>query len=270
LLTAGGPQEIAAHLKILAAHPGHWPAIAFSNHDVIRTVTLFGGDGKTPDLAKAMLALLFVLRGTALLYQGEELGLPEVDLHRDQLRDPVGDLYYPLFKGRDGCRTPMPWDAAAPNLGFTRGVPWLPLGRDHRALAVSAQEKDAASPLNFARAMLKARKNHPALRLGSLALLDSPDRVLAFIREHEDERILCVFNLSDEPRSFEHGLERFQEKCTAVFRPEPRQKKEIEHFRDLTKHENALARPLDFGTGAAKHDGTKLELGPLAAFFALL
>ena len=91
-----------------------------------------------------MLALLCALRGTVLLYQGEELGLPEIDLRRDQLRDPVGDLYYPLFKGRDGCRTPMPWDAAKPNLGFSSGTPWLPPGPDHAALAVAAQERDPA------------------------------------------------------------------------------------------------------------------------------
>ena len=87
-----------------------------------------------------------------LLYQGEELGLPEVDLRRDQLKDPVGDLYYPLFKGRDGCRTPMPWDAEQPNLGFSAGTPWLPLGPAHRRLAVSEQEKDPSSALAFTRA----------------------------------------------------------------------------------------------------------------------
>ncbi len=107
--------------------------MSFCNHDIVRTVTRFGGGAAgDPRLAKLMLALLFSLRGTVLLYQGEELGLPEVDLERHQLRDPVGDLYYPIAKGRDGCRTPMPWDAAAPNLGFTSGTPWLPLGAAHK------------------------------------------------------------------------------------------------------------------------------------------
>jgi alpha-glucosidase len=237
LLMASGPQEIAAHLKTLAAHPDHWPAIAFSNHDAIRTVTRFGGDGATPGLAKVMLALLFSLRGTALLYQGEELGLPQVDLQRSQLRDPVGDLYYPLFKGRDGCRTPMPWDANAPGLGFSSGTPWLPPGPAHAALAISLQEKDTASPLNFARMMLKARKDHPALRLGTLSLLQAPEWLLAFSREQDGERILCVFNLSDEPRVFEYA---------------------------------GIGKALDFGTGETRRDGDNLELGPLAAFFALI
>ena len=78
----------------------------------------------------------------------------------------MGDLYYPLFKGRDGCRTPMPWDAAKPNLGFSSGTPWLPLGPEHRALAVSEQEEDPASALAFTRKLLAARKAHPALRDG--------------------------------------------------------------------------------------------------------
>src|SRR5262249_19758862 len=151
-------EGIIAHLKTLALYPDHWPCIAFSNHDVIRTASRFGEAS-----AKALLALLFALRGTVLLYQGEELGLPEVDLRRDQLRDPVGDLYYPLVNGRDGCRTPMPWDANNPNPGFSTAAPWLPLGAEHAALAVSLQERDASSTLAYARAFLKARKNLPAL-----------------------------------------------------------------------------------------------------------
>ena len=168
LLMTGDAEGIIAHLKTLAAYPDHWPAIAFSNHDVIRTVTRFG-EGS----AKVMLALLFALRGTALLYQGEELGLTEVDLARDQLKDPVGDLYYPLFKGRDGCRTPMPWDAGKPNLGFSAATPWLPLGSDHVRLAAARQAADAHSTLAYARAFLKARKKLDALILGDLALLDA-------------------------------------------------------------------------------------------------
>lgn len=188
-LLANDAAAIRAHLEALARFPGHWPCISFSNHDVIRTVTRFG-EGS----AKSLLALLCALRGTVLLYQGEELGLPEVDLRRDQLKDPVGDLYYPLFKGRDGCRTPMPWDVSAPNLGFTSGTPWLPMGPAHAALAVGAQERDPDSALAYTRKWLAARKAHPALRAGTLELL--PGEGLAFVREAEGERIVCVFNLT--------------------------------------------------------------------------
>lgn len=147
-----------------------------------RTASRFGADA-----AKAMLALLFsALRGTLLLYQGEELGLPDVTLRRDQLKDPVGDLYYPLFKGRDGCRTPMPWDADAPNLGFSSGTPWLPLGPEHRALAVSVQDGDPDSALAYTRKLAAARHAHRALREGSLTLLPG---ALAFVREGGGDRL---------------------------------------------------------------------------------
>jgi alpha-glucosidase len=240
LLVATGAEEIAAYLKSLAAYPDHWPCMSLSNHDVTRTVSRFGGGAAgDPALARLMLALLFALRGTTLLYQGEELGLPEVDLRRDQLRDPVGDLYYPVAKGRDGCRTPMPWDSGAPNFGFSSGKPWLPLGPAHGALAVSVQEKDAASPLNFTRALLKARKAYPALRLGELELLDAPATLLAFRRSHEGQTILCVFNLGRVRATFAaKGI--------------------------------AVARPLDLTCGEAKIAGDSVTLGPLSAWFGIL
>ena len=230
LLLATDTAAIRAHLETLARFPDHWPCIAFSNHDVIRAATRFG-----PDAAKAMLALLCALRGTILLYQGEELGLPDVELRRDQLRDPVGDLYYPLFKGRDGCRTPMPWDASAPHLGFTSGMPWLPLGPSHAALAVSNQERDPDSPLAYSRKLLAARKRYPALRTGTLTLL--PGDILAFVREAEGERIVCVFNPG--------------EGSVRVDLPGP-------------------ARGLDLGSGEVRLVGTALALGPGSAWFGCL
>ncbi len=226
LLTAADASAINAHLKTLAGFADHWPCIAFSNHDVVRTVTRFG-EGS----AKVTLALLCALRGTVLLYQGEELGLPEVDLRRDQLRDPVGDLYYPLFKGRDGCRTPMPWDAAQPHLGFSDGTPWLPMGAAHAALTVTAQQADPDSPLCYARALLAARRTMPALVTGDLDLLAAPDGMVAFIR---GKAVLCVFNLEDRPNAF------------------------------------ALARPaavLPLGTGSTAVKEGVLTLGPYGAWF---
>jgi alpha-glucosidase len=150
-----------------------------------------------------MLALLLSLKGTALLYQGEELGLTEADLRRDQLKDPVGDLYYPLHKGRDGCRTPMPWDAQRPNFGFTTGSPWLPLSPDHRALAVSEQADNANSTLAFARRFLAQRRTSAALRHGDIAFRDGDAQILAFERGAENERVLCAFNMSAKNAVFQ-------------------------------------------------------------------
>ena len=234
LLHAGDASSVRAHLQTLARHPAHWPCVSFSNHDVTRTVSRFG-EGS----AKMMLALLLAMRGTVLLYQGEELGLPEVELRRDQLRDPVGDLYYPLFKGRDGCRTPMPWDAAAPNLGFTTGTPWLPPGPAHAALSVSAEDADPASVLAYARALLAARRASPVLRLGDLSLLDVPLPLIAFLRVLEGETLFCAFNLGREPQRLSH----------------PRL---------------ANAEPLDWGCGRASLAPTGLTLGPLSAWFGKL
>jgi len=197
------PDFIKDNYALMAGHPGYWPCVAFSNHDVVRAVTRFGGppDGD-PALAKLMLALLFAVKGTVLLYQGEELGLTEVELKREELRDPVGDLYYPLFRGRDGCRTPMPWRADAAHLGFTTGTPWLPPGPAHRALAVSEQEKDGASPLQFARRFLAVRRASAALRLGEIEFLDAPPPVLAFRRRWRNECVWCVFNMGNAPAAF--------------------------------------------------------------------
>jgi alpha-glucosidase len=198
------PAFVLEEIANLARHPGYWPCVSFCNHDIVRTVTRFGGgrDGN-PALAKLMLALLFSLRGTVLLYQGEELGLPEVDLRRDQLRDPVGDLYYPIAKGRDGCRTPMPWNADAANFGFSAGTPWLPPGEAHKPLAVSRQESDPDSTLNTARRLLAARRESAALRLGAIEPLDAPAPVLAFDRTHAGERVRCLFNMSAEETRFD-------------------------------------------------------------------
>jgi alpha-glucosidase len=228
---------VRRYFDMLAKHPAHWPCMSFSNHDVTRTVTRFGGGAEgNPALAKLMLALLFSLRGTVLLYQGEELGLPEADLRRDQLKDPVGDLYYPVAKGRDGCRTPMPWDANAPQFGFTTGTPWLPLAATHKPLAVSTQDSDPHSTLNYARALLAARRKSAALRLGEIEFLDTKEPVLAFVRRSGGESVLCVFNMAEQavevPASLLEG-----------------------------------ASALQMGTGLVEKQGDAVRLGPLAAFF---
>lgn len=186
------PASIRDYYARIMLHTGYWPCIAFSNHDVARAQSRFG---ERDGMARLALALLFSLRGTVLLYQGEELGLPEADLAREQIKDPFGKLYYPFFKGRDGCRTPMPWDENAPSLGFTTGTPWLPLSSMHRPLAITAQESDPRSTLQFARIALTARRKSAALQLGDISFLEAPGDVLVFERRHENQTALCAFNL---------------------------------------------------------------------------
>ena len=195
------PAFIREHYQTLDRYSRHWPTISFSNHDVPRTVSRFGGADASPELAKLLFALLLSLRGTTLIYQGEELGLPQASLRREQLRDPVGDLYWPYVGGRDGCRTPMPWTSEA-HLGFTRGTPWLPSAREHTGLTVEAQSADAESTLAFAREMIALRKASAALTVGDLWFLSVDETVLGFVRQAAEEKIACLFNLSPDPRIF--------------------------------------------------------------------
>ncbi len=178
--------------------PGGWPCWAISNHDVERAMTRWGGNGAARDFAAQMVALVCSLRGSVCLYQGEELGLHEADVPFEALRDPYGIAFWPTFKGRDGCRTPMPWTAAA-DAGFSDGEPWLPIPESHRAISVAAQDADPHSALNLSRRFLRWRRAHPALVAGDIRFLDAPEPVLAFERSLGGERLLVAFNLSAQP-----------------------------------------------------------------------
>nr|WP_204602169.1 hypothetical protein [Paremcibacter congregatus] len=130
-------------------------------------------------------------------YQDEELGLNEANIAHADLQDPFGIRFWPDFKGRDGCRTPMPWTADAPHAGFSDAVPWLPVPTDHLAISVEAQERDLNSVLNAFKNFLSWRKSHPALLHGDIKFLDSPDGTLAFVRTYKRESMLAVFNLTN-------------------------------------------------------------------------
>jgi alpha-glucosidase len=181
---------------IRAIAPDSWSCWAFSNHDVMRHATRWAGHEADPlPYLKLCAALLLTLRGSVCLYQGEELGLPEADVAFHDLQDPYGIRFWPKFKGRDGCRTPMVWSSNLHHGGFSEARPWLPVPDVHRAMAANVQEGRAGSLLEFYRTMLTFRKTRPALVKGDIEFLDAPDTVLAFIRRSEDEALLCVFNM---------------------------------------------------------------------------
>jgi alpha-glucosidase len=142
-----------------------------------------------------MAALLMSLRGSICIYQGEELGLPEAEIAFEDLQDPYGIRFWPKFKGRDGCRTPMVWSSNLPNGGFSGAKPWLPVPAAHLAAAVNAQAGNAASVLEFYRAFLRLRRSEPALVKGDLKFLDTKGDVVVFERAFGGERLLCAFNL---------------------------------------------------------------------------
>ncbi|MBB4604220.1 alpha-glucosidase [Xanthomonas arboricola] len=172
-----------------------WPCWAISNHDVVRAVTRWGGADASPAFARMVVAMLCSLRGSICLYQGEELGLGEADVAFEDLRDPYGITFWPTFKGRDGCRTPMPWTDTQ-SAGFSSGKPWLPLAEEHRAAAVSVQQDDPVSVLSAVRQFLAWRKGEPALREGAITFYDTAEPVLMFRREHAGQVMLLAFNLS--------------------------------------------------------------------------
>lgn len=179
-----------------------WPCWALSNHDCVRSATRWGGPNPDPRLLRLAAAFQMSLRGTVCLYQGEELGLPEAQVAFEDLQDPYGITMWPEFKGRDGCRTPMPWEAAAPHAGFSDAQrTWLPLDERHRALAVDQQAALSHSLLGYFTALLAWRKQQPALIHGDMRVWPSHPQVLVFERQHGDQRVLCAFNFSDQPAS---------------------------------------------------------------------
>jgi alpha-glucosidase len=183
--------------------PDGWVCLAFSNHDVVRHVSRWSSRAHQEALTRLACMLLLSMRGSVCLYQGEELGLPEAELAFEDLADPYGIEFWPEFKGRDGCRTPMVWQAAAHLGGFsTAPRSWLPVPNNHLLRAVDQQLANPDSVLLFYRAMVAFRKEHPALIRGSIEILDVPDPILAFIRRHDGDQLLCVFNMSEGDAEF--------------------------------------------------------------------
>ncbi len=177
-----------------------WGCWAYSNHDVER----HGSRWNLSDAAqRTYAALLLSLRGSVCLYQGEELGLPEAELSFDDLQDPYGIRFWPKFKGRDGCRTPMVWKSDNRNGGFSDVKPWLPVSTEHLSKSVEAQEETAGSMLNFYRRLIAFRKNLLPLMKGGFDLLHADQTHIRFVRVHDGECVLCAFNLSDEEQTFD-------------------------------------------------------------------
>lgn len=177
---------------------GGWPCWAFSNHDVIRHATRWGGAGHSDAVARQAIALMVSLPGAKCLYQGEELGQTETDLAFSEIVDPPGLKFWPEYKGRDGCRTPMVWQAGALHAGFTTGTPWLPVKPEQAARAADLQEDDPHSVLSHYRRVLAFYRSGEgaALRDGAARFLDLPEPLLGFRRDGASP-LLCLFNLSD-------------------------------------------------------------------------
>ncbi|WP_428427584.1 alpha-glucosidase [Pararhizobium sp.] len=204
------PSGVAQVLHDFArAAPEGWACWAFSNHDVVRHVSRWGQGIADQDAhAKFLASLLMTLRGSVCIYQGEELGLTEADLAFEDLQDPYGIQFWPDFKGRDGCRTPMVWDKNAVNGGFGEGKPWLPVPKEHLGRAVSEQQADPNSVLNHYRRFLAFRKQHSAFAKGEIEFRPYPAPLLGFERKFGNETVLCLFNMSGETLAAERPSEK--------------------------------------------------------------
>ncbi|MDG1375608.1 MAG: alpha-amylase family glycosyl hydrolase [Yoonia sp.] len=186
--------EVMARVDEVAADG--WACWAFSNHDVVRHTTRW----HLSDEAQRMFTtLIMCLRGSVCIYQGEELGLPEGEVAFEDLQDPYGIEFWPEFKGRDGCRTPMVWQNDNANGGFSAGKPWLPVSAAHLGRSVAVAEEDPTAIIHHYRRAIALRHAHGALTKGGHSPLKSVGNVVYFTRQADDDELLCVFNVGDTP-----------------------------------------------------------------------
>lgn len=236
------PVEFRKQIAKVNAAAG-WPTFVISNHDIARSYDRYG-DGKHNDqIAKVMAALYLTLRGTPILYYGEEIGMKTTPPTRiEDVKDPIGRRGWPKEKGRDGERTPMQWSEAK-NAGFTTGRPWLPVPATYKTHNVATESNDPNSVLSFYKTVLKLRHESPALLYGSYEPINEDDgKVLSYLRVHESEGVIVALNMSDTTQ-----------KITVP----------------LTDHHFASIKPL-IRTGAATNVRGTINIPPFGVFIGQL
>jgi alpha-glucosidase len=188
---------------------GEWPVYVLSNHDIKRQITRYGDGQNNDKIAKMLAAMLLTLRGTPVMYYGEELGMVNNDpTRKEDVKDPIGKIGWPEQKGRDGERTPMQWNTGA-NAGFTTATPWLPVPPSYTTHNVETEDKDPNSILNFYRQLIQLRRTNPILHEGSQVLLNEQDpNVLSYVRRYKNGAVLVALNMTGAPRSVSFDLSR--------------------------------------------------------------
>lgn len=187
--------------KLQSIAPNSWPCWAFSNHDVPRHKSRWH---LSETAYKPYIVLMMALRGSACIYQGEELGFDEAEVSYEALQDPYGIEFWPEFKGRDGCRTPMAWEHLKNDGGFGSGAAWLPMSSDQLAIAADTQISDDTSCYAHYKKAIALRKSSKTLQYGAQSLTKADNDLLTICRTFEGEEILCLFNLGDQAIS--HSL----------------------------------------------------------------
>ncbi len=186
-----------------------WPSWAFSNHDVVRAASRWYSEPfeHDPRLSKLLIALLGCLPGTLYLYQGEELGLPEAEIPFEKLQDPWAKETWPQWQGRDGCRTPIPWDDKQPYCGFSTTEPWLPIPQSHYSLNYNDQLKEKHSTLAFTKRLLKWRANKPEIIRGDFRFIDtSHSKTIHLVRFDNKNETNYIFNISDKTIEYNNQI----------------------------------------------------------------
>jgi alpha-glucosidase len=194
----GAPWHAATIARLIdeyeaALPPGGWPNWVLGNHDRPRIARRIGREQ-----ARLAAMLLLTLRGTPTIYYGDEIGMLQVPIAPEQVRDPFERNVPGIGVGRDGCRTPMQWGATS-SAGFSSAPPWLPVGDDFRHENVENQRRDPASMLNLYRELIALRRARRALSIGSYRPIKAAEQALIFTREAGEDRILVALNMANEP-----------------------------------------------------------------------
>jgi len=191
----------------LAESTGGWPTYVIGNHDMERSYVRYGDGKHNDEIAKLMAALYLTLRGTPIMYYGEEIGMTNNNpTRKEDVKDPMGITGWPVYKGRDGERTPMQW-SDGPNAGFTRGTPWLPIPPSYKKYNVQSESRDPDSILDFYRHLLALRRRDPALLEGDYFPLNEDNaNVLSYLRRYQNEAVLVALNMSASPQAVNFDL----------------------------------------------------------------
>ena len=173
---------------------GGWSCFFFSNHDIGRSIKRFPFAFHKYEKAKLRALLLMTLKGTPFIYYGDEIGMENAKIEREQIHDLYGKLFYPFFKGRDGFRTPMQWNSNA-NAGFSTVAPWLPVHSNYTHINIETAKNDSNSVYAVYKELIALHKNHQTLQSGEIKfLMKGKNNVLAYKRFTRDEELLVFFN----------------------------------------------------------------------------
>jgi alpha-glucosidase len=202
------PAEFRKQIAAVNGASG-WPTFVISNHDIVRSYDRYGDGEHNDQIAKLMAALYLTLRGTPMMYYGEEIGMTTTPpTRKEDVKDPIGRTGWPKEKGRDGERTPMQWNSSQ-NAGFSKGTPWLPVPPTYKTHNVADESNDPNSILEFYRQVLQLRHTNRALLYGAYTAINENDtNVLSYLRTYKDEGVVVALNMSGAPQKFTLELKR--------------------------------------------------------------